>query len=119
MSARAAGQVDGPQPAADAVKVTGGTGELRDRDSDALDHDRRLVADGLVQGVQQGVGGGAVPVADVQPGEVDERFECEPPGPGIEGTGTQVCPGVLAAPLPGLVSAAAAGGEQGGLVEDR
>ena len=115
----AVGQVDSPQPPAYLLQVVRGPGQARDRDCDAAGDCVCLVAHGPVERVEQGVGGVAVSVADQQPGQVDDRFECEPGGPGIKGTRLQVGQGVAPAPLAGQVSGAAVRGEEGGLVEDR
>jgi len=70
----------------------------------------------VVEGVEEVEGGVAVAVADVQPGEVDQRFQGVTGGLRGKGTGAQVGVGVTAAPAAGQVSQTAVGGKQRGLV---
>lgn len=81
-SAGAGGQEHGPEPAAD-VLVHLAVGEVGG-DLDAFDGDVRAVGDGGVERFDEHEGSFALAVADMEAGEVDERFEGVASREGVE-----------------------------------
>jgi hypothetical protein len=115
--ARAVGEEYAPQPRADLMAVLVGLGEVR-RYRDAFEPSSCARLDGLVQVEQSLTALVRVAGADLEAGEVDDRFQPPDRAHAGQGAGVEVGGGVLVAHLACEVGESEVGGDERGLVVD-